>query len=195
PMEKLNRLPSAGGTLWIYLGIVAAVSLLGTWAADFAEKYHAEKDPHKVVIDEIAGFFVSMFLVPWNWPCVAAAFFLFRFFDVWKPYPIRGLQRLPGGIGIMIDDLLAGVYTCVLIHAGLWIWATGFENSHMPVFRRPSPRIPTAAAARFECKKQQEDSHAETWDMQVWRMQRKREKRGREAVATKSARCAKPAIF
>ncbi len=122
PMAGWNRLPSQGGNLWIYGGIIAAVSALGTWAADYAEKLYQEKDPHRVVIDEIAGYFVSMTLLPFHWGWLVAAFFVFRLFDVWKPYPIRQLQQLPGGVGIMIDDLLAGVYTCVVLHvAKIWV--------------------------------------------------------------------------
>jgi len=117
PMARLNRLPSEGGTLWLYALIVIAATALAIWASNFASKAHGEKDPHRVVIDEIVGFFFAMFLVPFNIWWIAAAFFLFRLFDVWKPYPIFQLQSLPGGIGIVIDDVLAGIYTCVLLHA------------------------------------------------------------------------------
>lgn len=116
PFAGLNRAPAEGIGIYIYLAVVVAVSLLSVWTSDVAEKLHAEKDPHKVVIDEIAGFFVSIILIPWEPMWVAAAFFVFRLFDVWKPYPIRQLQSLRGGLGITIDDLLAGVYTCVLLH-------------------------------------------------------------------------------
>ncbi len=120
PLAGLNHGPLTESGIWIYLLVVAVVSVIGTWASNFAEKHHGEKDPHKVVIDEIAGFGVTMILVPYTWPWLIAAFFLFRLFDVWKPYPIRGLQRLPGGYGIMIDDLIAGAYSCVLLHAAMF---------------------------------------------------------------------------
>ena len=116
PLADLNRTPSDGGMLWAYLLIVATVTGLGIWASNYAEKYYGKKDPGEVVIDEIAGFFVSMLLVPFTWGWIAAAFFVFRAFDVWKPYPIDSLQRLGGGLGIVIDDVLAGVYTCVTLH-------------------------------------------------------------------------------
>jgi phosphatidylglycerophosphatase A len=117
PFAAWNRLPSEGGLLWAYFLVVVAVSVLGVWTADYAEGVYGEKDPGRVVIDEIAGFFIAMILVPWDWRWIAAAFFVFRAFDVWKPYPIRGLQRLRGGWGIVVDDLLAGAYTCIVLHA------------------------------------------------------------------------------
>lgn len=116
PMARLNRLPGEGGTLWLYLLIVAALTGLAIWASDFAESIHKRKDPSEVVIDEIVGFFVAVILIPWHWGWMLAAFFVFRAFDVLKPWPIDNLQRLPGGLGIVIDDILAGVYTCVLLH-------------------------------------------------------------------------------
>jgi len=116
PFAQFNRPPGEGNGIFIYIAVVIALSIISIWTSDVAEKLHAEKDPHKVVIDEIAGFFVSMFLLPWEPMWVAAAFFGFRVFDVWKPYPIRQLQSLKGGLGITIDDLLAGVWTCALLH-------------------------------------------------------------------------------
>ena len=117
PAAGLNRLPSEGGRPLLYVALTIAIALLGTWGADYAEKVYGEKDSGKVVIDEIAGFFVTMFLVPWTWYWVAAGFFIFRLFDVLKPPPIDRLQKLKGGVGIMIDDLLAGVYGCIVLHA------------------------------------------------------------------------------
>jgi phosphatidylglycerophosphatase A len=101
--------------------MVLIVTALGIWASGYAERVYGEKDPHRVVIDEIAGFFVAVFLLPWDWRWIGAAFFLFRLFDVWKPWPIRRLQALPGGWGIMVDDLLAGTYTGLLLHAVCWM--------------------------------------------------------------------------
>jgi phosphatidylglycerophosphatase A len=116
PFERWNRLPRDGGILWAYALTVLILTAVGIWAADYAEKVYQEKDPHRVVIDEIAGFFFAMILIPWEWRWVLAAFLLFRAFDVWKPAPIRGLQRLRAGWGIMIDDVLAGIYTCGALH-------------------------------------------------------------------------------
>jgi len=100
----------------IFAGVVVALTIVAVWSADVAERTYGERDSHKIVIDEIVGFFVAMILVPFRWPHVAVAFVLFRLLDVLKPAPIRQSQRLPGGWGVVADDLLAGLYTCVIVH-------------------------------------------------------------------------------
>jgi phosphatidylglycerophosphatase A len=90
------------------LVIVIVVSI---WAAGRYQKLSGQNDPPKVVIDEVAGFSLTMFLLPLSWPILGLGFVLFRFFDILKPYPIRHLERLKGGFGIVMDDLLAGLYT------------------------------------------------------------------------------------
>jgi phosphatidylglycerophosphatase A len=88
------------------------VSFVGTWAATRAEKLLGKKDPGAVVVDEVAGQLVTFLFVPWlagGWT-VFAGFIAFRVFDIWKPYPVRRLEGLGGGLGIMADDLLAGFY-------------------------------------------------------------------------------------
>jgi phosphatidylglycerophosphatase A len=99
----------------------AAVALLGAWAAGRAEVLLGRKDDPSIVIDEIAGFLVSLFLVPPLWGYTAAAFALFRFFDIAKPWPIGRLQDLPGGIGVMADDIAAGVCTNLVLQLVLGI--------------------------------------------------------------------------
>ena len=94
-----------------YLGVCVLVVLIGTWAADRAETLLGKKDASSIVIDEIAGYFLSMFLIPSGWGYVIAGFVLFRIFDVIKPYPLRRLQDAHGGIGVMLDDIGAAVYT------------------------------------------------------------------------------------
>lgn len=114
PFRQLNMasLPAGG----IFAGLVVALAALAVWSADVAERTYGEKDSHKIVIDEIVGFLVAMAFLPFRWPQVAVVFFLYRFFDVVKPPPIRQSQVLPGGWGIVADDLLAGLYTCVILH-------------------------------------------------------------------------------
>ena len=80
---------------------------LGRWA----ERHFEQKDPGPFVLDEVAGYFVSLLFLPPTVGCAISAFFLFRFFDVLKPFPIRRIERLPGGWGITLDDLLAGIYS------------------------------------------------------------------------------------
>jgi len=106
----------------IYLLIVFIFVLIAIWASNEAEKIFNEKDSHKIVIDEVAGFFLSMVLLPpFNILYIITAFFLFRIYDVWKPYPIRSSQELTGGLGVVADDLIAGFYACFTIHIFLFL--------------------------------------------------------------------------
>jgi phosphatidylglycerophosphatase A len=95
----------------VYLSICGVIVGLGLWAAGQAETLLGKKDASSIVIDEIAGFLLSMFLVPPAWGYIVAGFLLFRVFDIIKPYPLRQLQDLHGGLGVMIDDIGAGIYT------------------------------------------------------------------------------------
>jgi phosphatidylglycerophosphatase A len=114
PFRALNTPTWPNGL--IFAGVLLAVIVLAIALADAAERLHVEKDSHKIVIDEIAGFFVTMAFVPFRWQTVAAAFLLFRVMDVLKPPPIFRLQLLPGGWGIVVDDVLAGLYACLILH-------------------------------------------------------------------------------
>jgi phosphatidylglycerophosphatase A len=87
-----------------------AVTLVGTWAAHHAERALGRKDPGAIVVDEVAGMLLSVLLVPLTLPVLVTAFVLFRVFDVVKPFPARASQRLAGGVGVMSDDLIAGLY-------------------------------------------------------------------------------------
>ena len=99
------------------IGSVVAV-VVGTWAAGAEARRRRGTDPGPVVVDEVAGqwltFLVALFFLPeaYSVPVVAVAgFFIFRFFDIFKPWPVRNLEKLPGGFGIMFDDLAAGIYS------------------------------------------------------------------------------------
>jgi phosphatidylglycerophosphatase A len=94
-----------------------AVTVVGTWAADRAERALGTKDPGAIVIDEVAGMTLSVLGLPLSVPVLAVAFVLFRVFDVVKPFPAGRAQALPGGAGVMVDDLLAGLYALVLTAA------------------------------------------------------------------------------
>jgi phosphatidylglycerophosphatase A len=96
--------------------IVFGVTMLGIWAASRTERVIQKKDPSIVVIDEVAGQMIALlswpFLAHSGWTLISA-FVLFRLFDIWKPYPIRRLEGLESGLGIMADDVLAGVYALI----------------------------------------------------------------------------------
>jgi phosphatidylglycerophosphatase A len=98
-----------------YLLILTALFLAGTAAADTFARLLKQKDPRPVVIDEIVGQGLALFSVPAGWAWIAGGFFLFRRFDVFKPWPIRKLERLPGGWGIMADDVAAGAASALVL--------------------------------------------------------------------------------
>jgi phosphatidylglycerophosphatase A len=121
--------PGTAGTVigvLLYLGIkdlptlsygliTCLVCIIGIWTAGRAEAFLGKKDHPSIVIDEIAGYLISMFLVPHGWAFIIAGFFLFRIFDIIKPWPVFQLQSLHGGLGIVIDDIGAGVYTNLVL--------------------------------------------------------------------------------
>ena len=92
-----------------------AVTALGFWSAGPVAKQMGAKDPPSVVIDEAAGMMIGLATLPATWSAYLAGFLLFRILDIFKPWPIRRLERLPGGVGIMADDLLAGLITNLLL--------------------------------------------------------------------------------
>ena len=95
----------------------AAVTAVGLWASGRVERMVGRKDPGVIVIDEVAGMMVSVLFLPRTWPVLLTAFFLFRLFDVWKPFPARQSQVITGGVGVMIDDLIAGAYALAVVAA------------------------------------------------------------------------------
>jgi len=104
----------AGSWGWWIILITLAVLALGVWCASMVEREWGI-DSSRVVIDEIAGMGVSLLLLPVTIPYLALGFVLFRFFDIVKPFFIRKLEELPGGWGVMMDDVLAGLYTNVIL--------------------------------------------------------------------------------
>jgi phosphatidylglycerophosphatase A len=98
--------------------LTAGLLALGTLAAQRVEATWS-KDSYRVVIDEVAGMWVSMLLIPITGPRLLAGLVLFRFFDIVKPLFIRKLEQIPGGAGVMLDDVLAGIYTNLLLHAAV----------------------------------------------------------------------------
>ncbi len=94
---------------------LAASLITGVWASGVAEKAFGEKDCKRIVVDEFAGYLCSIIFLPLTPAYMIAAFFLFRFFDILKPPPIRMLERISGGAGIMLDDVAAGIITNVLL--------------------------------------------------------------------------------
>jgi phosphatidylglycerophosphatase A len=109
----LNNLASY--SLIFAAGILGAAIFCAIWLADKASKILGKKDPGVIVIDEIAGFLLANFTAPPRISVLAAAFILFRFFDIAKIPPARRLEKLPGGAGIVLDDVMAGIYTLATV--------------------------------------------------------------------------------
>ena len=99
--------------------ITLLITFIGVWSSGVVEKIWG-KDPSKVVIDEVAGMCVSLLFLPVQVRYVIAALVMFRFFDIAKPFLIKKVELLPGGWGIMMDDVLAGIYSNALISAAIW---------------------------------------------------------------------------
>src|SRR5208282_1920226 len=137
PAHSLDRL------LILHCMIAFSLAAIGTWSADRAATFWNIKDPQRVVIDEVSGQYLAIllgcavpiwwkpmenvwtsfpslgavsFVAPLNWKYLLLGFILFRVFDIWKPFPARQAEALPGGWGIMADDWIAGIYAAI----GLW---------------------------------------------------------------------------
>lgn len=108
---------------WAYAPAVVAVAGLGVWVCERAAPLMHSEDPKIVVIDEIAGYLVAVAFLPFSWKAALVAFAWFRLLDAWKPWVIGRLDRtLRGGVGVMADDLAAGLLAAVLTRLTLWAW-------------------------------------------------------------------------
>lgn len=130
---SIGRFPKAPGTVatlatlpvwyllaqtgpFIYMFVTFLIVLIGIWAAQAYEDQSSKHDSKEIVIDEVAGFLITMVWVPITWQSAVVGFILFRFFDIVKPPPIRQLdQKIPGGFGVMADDIAAGLISSVIM--------------------------------------------------------------------------------
>ena len=103
----------------IYVLVTLGVTLLGLLVSGPMEDILKSKDPSSVVIDEVAGILIAFFLLPMNMTVLVTAFFLFRAFDMFKLYPVDKFEEFEGGLGIMTDDIVAGVYTNIIMHIAI----------------------------------------------------------------------------
>ena len=106
---------SSAWTLPAAIAAAVAITLAGIPVSTTVARESGRKDPGFVVIDEVAGQMVAMIGLPLNWKYLLASFILFRSFDIVKPFPLRRLEKLPEGMGIMMDDVGAGLYALVLL--------------------------------------------------------------------------------
>jgi phosphatidylglycerophosphatase A len=100
-----------------HFALLALVALpIGIWSAGVTARLSKSKDPGIVVVDEVLGQWITLAgAVSLNWKSWLAAFFLFRLFDIWKPPPVRRLEALPSGVGIVADDVMAGIYGALVL--------------------------------------------------------------------------------
>ena len=96
---------------------LVCVVLAGIWAGGRIERLSGQRDPGLIVIDEVAGMMLSVLILPRTLGVLIPAFFCFRALDIFKPFPAGQAQSLPGGLGVMVDDLVAGAYTLLLLTA------------------------------------------------------------------------------
>jgi len=113
----LRSLPNS-----LYLASVILIALASIWLCNKVSRDTHSHDHQGMCIDEFVGFFVTMFGAPQGWPWIVVGFLLFRLFDIWKPQPIRYCdEKITGGTGMILDDVLAGVYSCIILHLLTWI--------------------------------------------------------------------------
>ncbi len=99
---------------------LGVVFVAGLWASEVMERIYGH-DPSQVTIDELAGQWVALLFLPGGWQTMLLGFIAFRFFDILKPEPVNSAQRLPGGWGVMTDDVLAGIYANLSVRIVLWL--------------------------------------------------------------------------
>ncbi|HUI76394.1 MAG TPA: phosphatidylglycerophosphatase A [Bryobacteraceae bacterium] len=112
----------AGFAWWHFLVLAAIGTAPAIWSATITARTLEVKDPGVVVVDEVLGQWIALAGAhPFNWKSYAAAFALFRLFDIWKPPPVRQLEALPEGTGIVADDLMAGCYAALVLFLAGWL--------------------------------------------------------------------------
>jgi phosphatidylglycerophosphatase A len=111
--------------VWATVIVAVATTLIGIPAGTIVARELGKKDPSEVVLDEVAGQAIALIAVPVNWKYAIASLILFRAFDIVKPPPVRQLESLPGGTGIMMDDVAAGILALVIVQGIRWFHLLG----------------------------------------------------------------------
>ena len=132
----IPKAPGTFGSIWGVLlafwisrlpGLTAAICLAGLfflaiWASGYTQKIIARKDPGCIVIDEVVGVVVGFIGLPFNLYTVIAGFVLFRIFDIFKPFPVNWIDKhVSGGLGVVLDDVAAGMYAHLMLRAGVML--------------------------------------------------------------------------
>jgi phosphatidylglycerophosphatase A len=109
------------GSRVLEVGLIAALFAIGVWAGTIAERYFGGVDPGPIVMDEVVGMLITLAFIPVGVTGALAGFFLFRVFDVIKPYPAGRFEALHGGLGVMADDAMAAIYANLSLRLVLWL--------------------------------------------------------------------------
>ncbi len=112
------------GLWWLEVAAIVVTFAIGTWAAGVAERHFQLTDPGPVVIDEVLGMLVTLAFIPVNATGALVGFFVFRIFDIIKPFPARQVESLHGGLGVMADDFMAGVWGQIVMRVLVWMLPT-----------------------------------------------------------------------
>ena len=110
------------GSPIVEVAMIVGVFAAGVWAGTTAERYFGGVDPGPIVIDEVVGMLITLAFIPVGWSGALAGFFLFRVFDVIKPFPAGRLEALHGGLGVMADDAMAAVYANLTLRLMMWLF-------------------------------------------------------------------------
>ena len=109
------------GSSMVEVGLIAALFAVGVWAGTTAERYFGGVDPGPIVLDEVVGMLITLAFIPVGWSGALAGFFIFRIYDIIKPYPAGRLEALHGGLGVMADDAMAAVYANLSLRLTMWL--------------------------------------------------------------------------
>ena len=116
----------ASGSAFVEVAVVAALFAIGIWSAAAAERHFGRVDPAPVVIDEVAGMLMTLAFLPVTITGAIVAFLIFRVLDVFKPWPAGRFEKIPGGLGVMADDGMAGIYGNLLMRLLIWTMPAGW---------------------------------------------------------------------
>ena len=114
------------GSTVIEIATIVVLFAIGIWGASAAERYFGRVDPGPVVMDEVAGMLITLALLPVTFAGAIVGFFIFRALDVIKPWPSGRFEKFPGGLGIMADDGMAGIYGNLLMRVLIWMTPAGW---------------------------------------------------------------------
>ena len=104
------------GSIAVEVAAIAILFAIGIWSGSEAERHFGKVDPGPVVLDEVVGMLITLYLLPASWLYLTLGFFMFRLFDIVKPFPARRIdQGLGGGLGVMLDDVVAGIYANICL--------------------------------------------------------------------------------